>query len=207
MYGGHMLVYDTLHQTLITRRLEYLSEHAATNAAHPAVDRLLSRMVIALVEHAHKDGELISWGSHDAVYLMTDRAAVPIAHLRSLVELMLPGKWLYAVAPKQAGQKRPRLPEEELSDVDNLFDHNAAYQVLNKIATALWGKDYLNKDPLELPWSIADLGPRVSLPATHLPVETTISVKNIRPGFKAVEDSVKRLQEYLGSLRDELYPR
>ena len=52
-----MLVYDTLHQSLITRRLEFLSEHRATNASHPPIDRLLSRMVIALVKHAHKDSE------------------------------------------------------------------------------------------------------------------------------------------------------
>ena len=46
--GGHFLMYDTLPQSLLTRRLERLTDHVATNASHPAVDRHLSRMALAL---------------------------------------------------------------------------------------------------------------------------------------------------------------
>ena len=45
--GGHFLTYDTLPHSLLTRRLERLTHHLATNASHPAVDRLLSRMALA----------------------------------------------------------------------------------------------------------------------------------------------------------------
>ena len=57
MYGGHMLVYDRLYQSLITYCLEFLSEHLVMNASHPPIDWLLSRMVIVLVKHTHKDSE------------------------------------------------------------------------------------------------------------------------------------------------------
>ncbi|TFK85466.1 hypothetical protein K466DRAFT_601132 [Polyporus arcularius HHB13444] len=38
MYSGHMLVLDSIHQTLVTRRLELLTNHVTTNASHPAID-------------------------------------------------------------------------------------------------------------------------------------------------------------------------
>ena len=48
--GGHFLMYDTLPHSLLTRRLGRLTDDVATNLndSHPVVERLLSRMALAL---------------------------------------------------------------------------------------------------------------------------------------------------------------
>ena len=201
-----MLVYDTLHQSLITRRLEFLSEHRATNASHPPIDRLLSRMVIALVKHAHKDSEWLEMFVYVYRLFSLMLCVVPIIYLRALVELVLPGKCLYAVVPEQAGQKRAHIPQEELLDQDNLFDHNAACNVLHQIATQLWGHGYLAQKLLDLPWCLPDDVHLVSLPPASLPREEIIAEQSQPyPRQSVLKPSIQTLSNYLSALKKEVY--
>ncbi|KAI0731436.1 hypothetical protein C8Q76DRAFT_793500 [Earliella scabrosa] len=88
--GGHFLTYDTLPQSLLTRRLERLTDHVATDASHGAVGRLLSRMALALTSMQNQ--KLGKW------------------QFTALFELVLLAPVLYPTSPPDTavGKKRKR---------------------------------------------------------------------------------------------------
>jgi len=46
--GGHFLTYETMHLTQWARFMDHMFATSATNADHPAIDRTIYRMVLAL---------------------------------------------------------------------------------------------------------------------------------------------------------------
>ncbi len=147
-----MLVLDSIHQTLVTRRLELLTNHVATNASHPAIDRLLARMVIGLGLEGMRDSR-----AH-VLPCTLDRpdslVIVPVLTIMSLVELILQGgAGLYTVRPRSP-ERAPHPPKKKYKtsvtskaskspkvtraataaeDSNSLYDHNLAFAVLKDI--------------------------------------------------------------------------
>ena len=95
--GGHFLTYDTLPQSLLTRRLERLTKHVATNASHPVVDRLLSRMALAFT--MMPSTKSVCTLSTSTQLALTLRFLVGKWHFAALFELVLLSSMLYPTSP------------------------------------------------------------------------------------------------------------
>ncbi|KAI0709347.1 hypothetical protein C8Q76DRAFT_799359 [Earliella scabrosa] len=100
--GGHFLMYDTLPHSLLTRRLARLTDDVATNflnGSHLVVDRLLSRMALALT--TRKSQKLGEW------------------QFTALFELLLLAPVLFPTSPlpdTSAGKKRKRTSDDDFAE-------------------------------------------------------------------------------------------
>ncbi|KAI0691750.1 hypothetical protein C8Q76DRAFT_698513 [Earliella scabrosa] len=187
--GGHFLTYDTLPHSLLTRRLERLTNHLGTNASHPAVDRLLSRMALALPTMPTE--KLGKW------------------QFLALFELILLAPLLYPTGPEAqlAGKKRKHdeEPDETIPFrkrmTEDQREHLAALQILRILGEAV-GCPITSLSLCPLRWRSPQQPELLEIPA--LPSRPTVMPADVSELDKLLVKNRNELWQWVKQVKVEL---